>query len=422
MNKKIPKSELYLVSNNEENLLFVPLREEIYVIDPESADAIHHSSSIMSIKDGELRRFLLQLNNTKKLKSTRDEPIEKISKLSFIPNNICNLSCSYCYSASGRNQSVIDEDKLKVTLDWFIKKSRVGEKPVSIFITGGGEPLATWGITSLAIEYASLRASEQNIELYLSIITNGTLITEEKIKFLKRHKCKIGVSFDVLEELQNLNRGMYEKVDSALKLLQSSKMNVMINTTVTPSSVNKMVDIVRTVIERYSFITQFTMEPVTASGLFASAAEVRSFYETFFESYLIAKELADNAGLNLRFTLDDSLRGVAKRHCPGKFVLTPSGKISVCHLVSSPLEKRFKECIYGEIRENTVVIDHKKFNELYSHNVFAYSECSDCIAKWSCGGECYTRRATYPKDFLEEVCRFNRRVVEYNILNYLRKD
>lgn len=193
----------------------------------------------------------------------------------------------------------------------------------------------------------------------------------------------------------------------------------MINTTVTPSSVGRMEEIVREVIDRYLFVDQLTMEPVTAPGLFATVEELRAFYDVFFNSYFRAKVLAKDAGLNLRFTFDDALRGITKRHCPGKFALTPSGKISICHLVSSPLEPRFETCVYGEIRDGRVNIDNSHFDELYDHNVFAYPECDDCIAKWNCGGECFTRRATYPKDYIREICRFNRRIIEYSILQYI---
>jgi len=417
---KIPDTELFLVDkNNGEFLLFAPLKEEIYLIDRNSADALLQVAGIDALVDKELSDFIKQLNEgSNYIDSKRDEPIEKTTKLSLIPNNICNLSCSYCYSASGRNRTVIDPEQLRTALDWFVDRKRVDGKPLSIFITGGGEPLATWETTSRAIEYARQRARAQDVDLYLSVITNGTLVSADKIDFLKRHDSRIGVSFDVLEDLQNLTRGRYDKVRSALNLLSTSGLTVMINTTITPSSVGRMEEIVKAVIEHYPFVSQFTMEPVTAAGLFASFEELRAFYDTFFITYQKAKALADNAGLFLRFTFDDALRGITKRHCPGKFVLTPSGKISVCHLVSSPLEPRFGECVYGEIRDGKVNIDKCRFDELYSHNVFAYSECTDCIAKWSCGGECFTRRATYPEDYMKEICRFNRRVVEHSILQY----
>jgi radical SAM protein with 4Fe4S-binding SPASM domain len=192
-------------------------------------------------------------------------------------------------------------------------------------------------------------------------------------------------------------------------------MKVMINSTILPLSVSRITEAVDTVVREYPGLSQYTVEPVTGTAFFGSPMEMRSFYDKFFDEYFRAKEIATNYGLKLRFTFDDSLRGVTPRHCPGKFALTPSGHISVCHLVSSSRENRFDECTYGIVADGNVTIDDNKFDRLYSHNVFAYEECTDCLAKWSCGGECFTRRSTYPPEYMSEVCRFNRKFIEQQL-------
>ena len=159
------------------------------------------------------------------------------------------------------------------------------------------------------------------------------------------------------------------------------------------------------------------MEPVTSVGLFESAARLRSFYDDFFREYVLCSAMARREGIPLRFTFDDETRGVTPRHCPGKFCLTPTGKISVCHLVSSPREGRFSDCVYGEVTDDGQVrIGDGRFGRFYDRNVCSYTHCRDCFAKWDCGGECMTRRDTYPADYLDEVCRFNRRFVRYRLL------
>ena len=129
-----------------------------------------------------------------------------------------------------------------------------------------------------------------------------------------------------------------------------------------------------------------------------------------------SKEIADKNGVPLRFTFDDDFRDVTVRHCPGKFCITPQGEISVCHLVSSPKETRYKDCVYGVVEESGVKIDKEHFNRLYSVNLFSYERCNDCFAKYCCGGECMTRNAIYPADYMEKVCDFNRRFVRYRLL------
>ena len=79
--------------------------------------------------------------------------------------------------------------------------------------------------------------------------------------------------------------------------------------------------------------------------------------------------------------------------------------------------------MYGRIEEDGgLFIDTDKFSRLYGKNVFAYNRCRDCFAKWSCGGECMTRNDTYPPDYMEEVCGFNRRFVKHLLIERVRKN
>ncbi len=412
MTYRIPNTETFIIDFNEKAAIcYSPLKNDIALIDTHTASTLR-SDSALSLDD-ELKVFVNELSKDILYDhSLSRKEIRKVNKLSLIPNNICNLTCSYCYSALGRNNIKLSIENLDTALDWFIDKQRIDGDSISIFITGGGEPLSTWELTSHAISKARELTAERGLKLYISLITNGTLLDDDKIQFLKDYDCPIGVSFDVLEDIQNSNRGKYNTVKRNIKKLLDNDMKVMINSTIIPSSVNRITEAVETVIREYPGLAQYTVEPVTGTELFGNPKEMRNFYNKFFDEYFIAKETAKRHGLKLRFTFDDSLRGVTSRHCPGKFALTPSGHISVCHLVSSMKEKRFQECIYGIVADGKVSINENKFNRLYEHNVFEYEECINCVAKWSCGGECFTRRSTYPPEYMAEVCRFNRKVIE----------
>lgn len=412
---RIPETEIFLLERDREwSIAYAPLSGEICLIDNDSAAKLLSTPS--ESRDEELSGFLSGFNTIVPANVEMGSPaVEKTTKLSLIPNNICNLACTYCYSAAGRNDSRISLENLEAGISWFVDAGRIQEKSISIFVTGGGEPLATWDTTSHAVSYARRLAKEQKLDLYVSIITNGTLVTDDKIDFFKRNDCAVGVSFDVLEDVQNTNRGRFGTVNRNILSMLDAGLKVMINSTIIPSTVHLMPQMTETVIRRYPRVSQFTMEPVTGVELFDSADKMRVFYDIFFEKYFESKRMAREAGLNLRFTFDDALRGIVTRHCPGKFALTPSGRISACHLVSSPLEPRFDDCTYGVVKNGHVCLDSEKFGEIYSRNLFSYPECIDCIAKWSCGGECFTRRSTYSEEYMAEVCRFNRRVVEHLI-------
>ena len=66
-------------------------------------------------------------------------------------------------------------------------------------------------------------------------------------------------------------------------------------------------------------------------------------------------------------------------------------------------------------------MDKDKFKALRDINVYAYERCSDCFAKWICGGECMARNDAYPEEYMKEVCRFNRRFVKHVLIEELRR-
>lgn len=174
------------------------------------------------------------------------------------------------------------------------------------------------------------------------------------------------MSFDVLPDVQNANRGHYEVVDRNIRALLDAGIRTMVNSTIIPSSVERIEEMVGTVADRYPGLAQYTVEPATGTDLFGTPEAMRRYYDAFLSNYFKAKDISLRRGVPLRFTFDDSLRGVTARHCPGKFALTPSGRISVCHLVSSPAEPRFGECVYGRVADGEVRIDRRRFDELYS--------------------------------------------------------
>ena len=180
MAQRIPGTELFIIERDEESMIcFSPLKGDICLID--RATGIRMLTESRAAFDDEMKDFIRDFDgNVRSEMKKRACPIERNTRLSLILNNICNLSCTYCYSAAGRNNSKISKADLETGLDWFVDRNRIDGDYLSIFITGGGEPLTSWDLTSHAIEYSRRLADRQNIRLHISIMTNGTLINEDK--------------------------------------------------------------------------------------------------------------------------------------------------------------------------------------------------------------------------------------------------
>jgi radical SAM protein with 4Fe4S-binding SPASM domain len=87
----------------------------------------------------------------------------------------CNLKCKHCYENAGLKKSELSTDEAKQVLDKMSKLSGVGLPALSF---SGGEPLARKDFFELAA-YARKRVG------YLSIASNGTLITPDNAKRIK---------------------------------------------------------------------------------------------------------------------------------------------------------------------------------------------------------------------------------------------
>ena len=404
------------------SILYAPLCDQIALVDRKDEDAIRRYLEKGDSIQPELKDWMDEMKASV-IPQTIDAPdISQTTKMSLLPNLTCNFTCSYCYSAQGRSSTVISWEKAKVVLDYFINPNRIRPQHLSLFISGGGEPLISWDVTRKCIQYAVTRCREFGFTIHISVVTNGSMLNEQIVEFLHEYNCSVCISFEVLPHLQELQRRNYDLVNRNILLLHKFGVRIMLNSTITPASVAFMQEMVRAVIERYPFVAQYTMEPVTSVELFKTADALAAFYDTFYNEYLKAKQIAKTYSLPLRFTFDDSLRETTIRHCPGKFCITPQGTISICHLVSSPKESRYDHCIYGHIDETGVKIDYKRFKELYSVNLFSYERCQDCFAKFSCGGECMTRNTIYPASYMEQVCKFNRRFILHLLLERLEEN
>ena len=419
----IPVGEdLGLHHQDDVAILYAPLCDQIALVDRKDEYLIRQYLENGSPIQPELKDLVdeMKASGTPRVVDTPD--ISKTTKMSLLPNLTCNFACSYCYSAKGRSSTVISWEKAKIALDFFINPDRIRPQLLSLFISGGGEPLISWDVTRKCIQYAATRCREFGFTIHISVVTNGSLLNEQIAEFLHEYNCSVCISFEVLPHLQELQRRNYDLVDCNILLLHKLGVRIMLNSTITPVSVAYMQEMVQTVINRYPFVVQYTMEPVTSVELFENADALVAFYDAFYNEYLKAKQIAKTCSLPLRFTFDDSLRETTIRHCPGKFCVTPQGTISICHLVSSPKEARYDSCIYGKIDETGVKIDYQRFKELYSVNLFSYERCQDCFAKFSCGGECMTRNAIYPASYMEQVCKFNRRFILHQLLERLEEN
>ena len=123
----------------------------------------------------------------------------------FVPTLRCNQTCRYCYAYRvTEEQSGYDmtEETAKAAVDFMFKTP---SSTYSVEFTGG-EPLLKFDIIRFIIEYSGRLAAENDKKIIYSVVTNGTLITDEMIDFFKDKKVGLCFSLDGPKEIHNGNR------------------------------------------------------------------------------------------------------------------------------------------------------------------------------------------------------------------------
>lgn len=117
----------------------------------------------------------------------------------------CNETCVYCH-ASRKDMEQGDFDMslstAKKTVDVIFETT----SPTIIIEFQGGEPLANFETLQFITEYAQEKNKEANKRLGVTLVTNLSLMTEERLKYLMDHNVMICTSLDGPEELHNRNR------------------------------------------------------------------------------------------------------------------------------------------------------------------------------------------------------------------------
>jgi radical SAM protein with 4Fe4S-binding SPASM domain len=374
----------------------------------------------------ELCRFTREFTRMALLERMADRHPNRVSspadytKLSVLLNYKCNFSCTYCYSAKGRSVDEISITDLKAMLDFFIDGSRIESRDLTIFFSGGGEPLLSWDRLKFALEYADVLARKEGFRMNYILITNGSLLDDPIINCLVEHKVNVCVSFEILEEIQNRHRGHYDQVVRGISALISHGLIPSISSVITAQNVDLMEQMVEKINGLFPEIRNLNFDPVADPGAFSTVEELKAFYDAFIDNYFKAHRLSRSRNCGLNCTMRVKYENTGERYCQGKLCLTPLGSVSICHSVSSPKEAAFEKCSYGLVKEgNEPEFDLEKFEALINTNANSYPECKNCFARLHCGGGCLIYRNNYSPEMFEGVCYYTRQFVKRMQLNIL---
>lgn len=399
MQQSKPVSSLaHLIKSGKNTQLFLPNGSRLYSISESVEERITQLLNTRNETALEEELIRLGLNAPAFID---DQPLESppLYALSLAIAQKCNMGCTYCYADQGdfggpsKNMSV--ESALKA-IDLLIKDCPEEGNVQLTFL--GGEPLINRKAIREAVSYAETKAREKKITVRYAITTNGTLLTEEDAVFFETHGFAVTISLDGLKDVHDAQRpmkggkGSFDRVIQNIQPLLAiqKQMQVSARVTVTPENIN--------LAEALDEFIQMGFHSVGFSPLLRSS---NGQGEMTPESLAGMLENMIACGLNFEkqvlagkrypfLNMVNALKEISKgTHRPypcgagaGYMGVSADEELFACH--------RFVNEEAGYLGNlNNGINTNAQNNWLSTRHVHNQNPCSQCWARYLCGGGCH---------------------------------
>lgn len=416
--------EFALADDNAVCVVYSPLANKSFLATRDETEQIRTSLGELTNKENQQDNPLTTLfaeERRERLLGLQIKPEDCVS-ITILPNNRCNFNCLYCYSANGRSKEELTVDQIVALTKWVYKNASDRKRECRIVFLGGGEPLLSWDIVKKSIIEIENIKEPNGSNIALSISTNGSLLTRGIIDFFVQHHVNVQVSFEILEDVQNAQRGHYSMVHNNILQALDAGLQINLHSVVTKANVARIKEAVQAAYERYKNIKVIGFEPVVDSSFERKEASI--FFDTYFINFVKAEKYAKPLGIQLLNSASKNLQQLRTHYCGPQIILTPHGSFSSCEAVSSPKEKHYDKFIFGGLDgDNQVRIDPATFRRCHpTQPGFMKGECISCWAKWNCGGGCNYKRYEFSPEVFSEYCKFYRRATLHLLANRLREE
>lgn len=413
----IPVGNYFGVDDDRCQLVYSPLANVFFLSTPDEVKRLDSLIVDDNHNDPTLNTLLKQ-----DAFAERDSEVssDTFCTLHLLLNEKCNFKCKYCYSASGRSTAELAINEIAPMLDYFLSPERKAVKDRTVMFMGGGEPSLSWNILKEATLYAEEITAGTDVTPHFAITTNGSILTKEMIEFFKLHDFTVQLSFEVLPDVQDKQRGSYKTVAKNVRWLTEEGVKNYVRSTVTELNVDRIPEMVEHCHKEFPLVKKLSCQQVVDPGYFTSVDIVKDFFTRYFKSFKEGERLAEKYDITLRSSSSHLINySKRERFCYNLVCLTPYGTLTVCPDVSSPSEADYPDAIFGQIEGSGVKINRKRFAEITGNSIHSIDKCRNCFAKWNCGSGCPSSRRVYSPEIFDAICDHYRSMLTDSLINAL---
>ena len=294
----------------------------------------------------------------------------------------CNLRCSYCYVRKSGER--MDEETGCAAVDGVFRSALAGGFRAVKLKYAGGEPTLNWSLVRSLHRRAHLLADRHDLELREVVLSNGALLDDEMIDWLRSEGVRLMISLDGVGETHDAQRpfadghGSFAQIAHNIDRALTHGLRPHLSITVTARNVDGLSDVVVFALERdLLFNLNFVRQPGVE----------------YCDDYIIAGVKAAFAVIEDRLPrrsligglVDRSIFSAPHEHACGAghnyLVIDSQGRVSRCQMTmgrpvtdvwtDDPLQAARSQCDGFQ----NVSVDEKE-------------GCRDCVWRYWCAGGC----------------------------------
>jgi len=301
----------------------------------------------------------------------------------------CNLRCKYCFAGTGdfnHGRSLMSYETGKKAIDFLMRKSgKIHNLEIDFF---GGEPMMNFDVVKQIVEYGREVEKVYNKNIRFTLTTNGTLLNDENIDYINENISNIVLSLDGRKTVNDSMRGngTYDRIlNNYKKLVDKRDKDYYIRGTFTRNNLDFTDDVLHIAEQGFE---QISVEPVVLDYDSEYSLRKEDLPKIFAEYEKLALEIIEKQSFNFfHFMIDLDAGPCLYKRVKGcgsgsEYVaVTPDGDIYPCHQFVGYNEYKMGN-VWTDEFDTTI---QKTFA---NNNITTIDECSECWAKYYCGGGC----------------------------------
>jgi uncharacterized protein len=298
----------------------------------------------------------------------------------------CNLACTYCYTGA-KERRVMPDDVSAAGLDLAFH----GTGPVDLGFFGG-EPLLRFEQLVAIAHAARTRAAHEGRALTLSVTTNGTLLTSERVEVLRELGVRITLSIDGTREAHEATRptrngrSSFDAAMRGAKAILDAGLALEVIAVVAPANVRHLGATVR-------FLAELGAQQIVLNPCFEEAwsdDDLAAWEQGMRDAAQVYAEHMRAGRAIAMPTFDNKILAAAKGGLAAcdtcsagerEIAVAPSGNLYPCaRLVNEDRDLRW---VIGHVHRG---IERRAIEAIPRGP--SDSACESCAERWRCGASC----------------------------------